>query len=170
MTREQRLEAFSNALSTAIKRSGKRKAQISREVTRLGVDLSESSLAAYAKGEYLPKTVEPVWALEAVLDCDGELTGPLGYRPETTSTARLAALMLERLDPHNLPEPVLEYLEDLVEIEQTHGPGTVDRLIRSAGHTRLSLAADSSSSEPTRPPREERARPSDTTPDDELQR
>lgn len=77
------IEAYANALREAIRRSGMTDAAVAREAIKLGAGnkFDRGVLFTHTKGTVRRPDVRAVWALELVLNCDGELTRPLGYLP-----------------------------------------------------------------------------------------
>lgn len=85
--RSQRLKAYAQALTDAVRASSLSQAEIVRQAVIRGAGtLSATTLGQMMKSEHKPNDPETVWALEEVLGCDGQLSGPLGFLPASQRT------------------------------------------------------------------------------------
>ena len=81
-----------------LRRQGRTLAKVSRSMEDAGHPTSASTLSAWERAEYLPKSAAQIAALETVLGCEGELTDALGWDQATPSRIGEVERRLEALE------------------------------------------------------------------------
>ena len=81
-----------------LRRQGRTLAKVSRSMEDAGHPTSASTLSAWERAEYLPKSAAQIAALETVLGCEGELMDALGWDQAAPSRIGEVERRLEALE------------------------------------------------------------------------